>query len=306
MTYRVIATDLAFPEGPLELPGGDILVTAIRAGTLTRIAPDGTKTLVAKTGGGPNGAALGPDGAIYVTQNGGFEWLEREFNGERRIFPGEQPHDYIGGQIQRITLSGEVTTLYTECDGERLKGPNDLVFDAEGNFYFTDHGKTHPRLRDRTGVFYASPDGRMIKEIIFPMEGPNGIGLSPDGKTLYVAETPTARVWAVPLAGPGEPAGRYVLATVPGAPPLNYAMLDSLCVDAEGNVLVATLIHGGITTVSPAGAIVSHVPVPDVLTTNCCFGGPDLRTLYVTASTIGQLIAFDNWPTAGLKLHFQA
>ena len=153
------------------------------------------------------------------------------------LFPGEQPADYIGGQIQRVSADGEVTTLYRECDGEPLKGPNDLVFDTEGNFYFTDHGKTHPRLRDRTGVFYASPDGKMIKEIVFPMEGPNGIGLSPDGKTLYVAETPTGRVWACELSGPGEIGARRVLATVPGARrSTTWRCCDSLCVDAEGNV----------------------------------------------------------------------
>lgn len=305
MDYRVVATGLAFPEGPLELPDGDIALVEIRSGDVSRINPaTGEKSVIAHTGGGPNGAALGPDGAIYVAQNGGFSWVPREVDGETRYFPGEQPAGYIGGQIQRVTLSGEVSTLYTECNGEPLKGPNDLVFDAEGNFYFTDHGKNRPRSRDRTGIYYASPDGNMIKEIIFPMEAPNGIGLSPDGKTLYIAETPTARVWAVSLAGPGQVAGRRVLATVPGGPPNNLAMLDSLCVDAEGNVVVATLVHGGITSMSPDGMRLTHTPVPDTLTTNCCFAGPDLGTLYVTASTIGQLIAFDTWPTKGLKLNF--
>ncbi len=304
--YRVVAEDLAFPEGPLELPGGDIVVVEIRGGVLTRIGRDGAKSVLARTGGGPNGAALGPDGAIYVTQNGGFAWNPISFGGQTMILPGEQPADYIGGQIQRVTLSGEVTTIYQECDGERLKGPNDLVFDAEGNFYFTDHGKMRPRDRDRTGVFYASPDGKMIREIVFPMEGPNGIGLSPDGKVLYVAESPTSRVWAYDLVGPGQVGNRRVLATVPGAPPMNLAMLDSLCVDGDGNVIVATLVHGGVTSISPDGVRLTHTPLPDFLVTNACFGGPGLRTLYVTLSGTGKLVAIDNWPTPGLKLNFQA
>lgn len=306
MEFRVIATGLEFPEGPVVLPDGDILVTEIKAGRLSRISPNGEKRVFAVTGGGPNGAAIGPDGWIYVTNNGGFEWYTRPLpDGTPGVFPGDQPADYTGGSIQRVSPDGSVVeTLYRECDGNPLKGPNDLVFDAEGNFYFTDLGKTRPRDRDRTGVYYASPDGKFIKEIIFPMEQPNGIGLSPDGKVLYVAETPTARVWACELAGPGEVARRYVLAQVPGAPPLNLAYLDSMCVDAEGNVLVATIVHGGITSISPDGAKLEHTPTGDPLTTNCCFGGPDLRTLYVTLSATGRLVAFDNWPTKGLKLAF--
>ncbi len=188
--------------------------------------------------------------------------------------------------------------------GEPLKGPNDLVFDNEGNFYFTDHGKTYGRQRDRTGVFYASPDGRFIREIIFPLEAPNGIGLSPDGRTLYVAETPTGRLWAFEITAPGVIGRRHVVATVPGAAPLGYAMCDSLCVDSAGNIIVATLVNGGITSISPDGATVVHTPCPDPLTTNACFGGPDLRTLYVTLSTTGRLVAFDDWPVTGLRLAF--
>ncbi|MGH2608829.1 MAG: SMP-30/gluconolactonase/LRE family protein [Tepidiformaceae bacterium] len=306
MEYRTIATGLGFPEGPLVLPGGDLLVTDIQAGVLNRVTDAGRVSIFATTGGGPNGAALGPDGAVYVAQNGGFEWHERPGpDGRVGLYPGDKPAGYIGGQVQRVSPDGsEVTTVYAECDGEPLKGPNDLVFDQEGNFYFTDHGKNYGRQRDRTGVFYASPDGSMIKEIIFPLEGPNGIGLSPDGSVLYVAETPTGRIWACPLSGPGEVAGRYVLGTVPGAAPLNLGMCDSLCVDGEGNVIVATLVNGGVTSISPNGGQMTHTPCPDILTTNACFGGPDLRTLYVTLSTTGQLIAFDNWPTKGLALQY--
>ncbi len=305
MEMRVVATGLEFPEGPVVLPNGDLIVTEIRAGRLSRVTPDGAVSLFAATGGGPNGAAIGPDGAIFVAQNGGFEWVERvsQTTGQRALYPGDRARDYLGGQIQRVAPDGGgVTTLYRECDGEPLKGPNDLVFDREGNFYFTDHGKTYGRQRDRTGVFYAAPDGSMIKEIIFPLEAPNGIGLSPDGRTLYVAETPTGRVWAFEIVGPGNIGKRRVIGTVPGAPPLNVAFCDSLCVDAEGNVIVATIVNGGVTSINPESGRMTHTPCPDPLTTNACFGGPDLHTLFVTLSTTSQLVAFDGWPVAGLPL----
>ena len=307
LPFRVVCDGLAFPEGPLELPDGDIAVTEIRTGRITRVSPDGAKSTIAETGGGPNGAALGPDGAIYVTNNGGFEWHERRTSSGFVWFgPGDQPKEYTSGSIQRVTLGGEVRTIYTACDGEPLKGPNDLVFDRQGNFYFTDHGKTIGRMRTRTGVFYASPDGKRIKEIIYPMEGPNGCSLSPDEKTLFVAESPTGRIWACELAGPGQVKSRTVIGTLPGSPPSNAAYADSMCVDSEGSVCQATIVNGGVTVMPIDGRGMWHVPTPDYMTTNCCFGGPGLRTLYVTLSSLGQLIAFDGWPVAGLKLNNQA
>ena len=174
MDFRIVTTGLKFPEGPLVLPGGDIIVTEIAAGCLTRIRPDGTKSMFAKTGGGPNGAAIGPDGAIYVARTAASTGPSvHSPMGQLVSFRGSSRTTTSVVRSSALAPDGsEVTTLYSECDGERLKGPNDLVFDAEGNFYFTDHGKTRPRDRDRTGVFYASPDGKMIKEIVFPMESP--------------------------------------------------------------------------------------------------------------------------------------
>jgi gluconolactonase len=221
--------------------------------------------------------------------------------------PGNQPADYIGGRIQRVDLvTGKVEDVYTECDGRPLRGPNDLVFDATGGFWFTDHGKTRERDRDRTGIFYAKPDGSLIREVVFPMDAPNGIGLSPDGKRLYAAETHTGRVCAWDLSGPGEvaagvsfgPGGGAPLAGLPG-----FQLLDSLAVDGDGNVCVATLVNGGITVISPDGAILEHVATGDPLTTNICFGGSGLRTAYITLSGTGRLVATE-WPRAGLKLNY--
>src|SRR5690606_7932948 len=116
--------------------------------------------------------------------NGGcFEWIDVGL-----LVPGGVPDAWTGGSIQRVDLSdGSVETVYTECDGRPLRAPNDLVFDAHGGFWFTDHGVRHGRTSDRTGVYYASADGSSITEVLFPLDAPNGIGLSPAGDRLYVA-----------------------------------------------------------------------------------------------------------------------
>lgn len=304
MQFREIASGLEFPEGPVWMPDGSIVLVEIKGGRVTRIAPDGAKTVIATTGGGPNGAAIGPDGKLYVCNNGGFEWHEVA----GFTLPGEQPSDYSGGRIERVDLAtGAVEVLYRACDGHALRGPNDLVFDADGaGFWFTDHGKTRARDRDRGGLYWARTDGSEIREVVYPLDSPNGVGLSPDGRRVYVAETWTGRVWWWAIAEPGRVVaalglgaqGGTLLAGLPG-----FQLLDSLAVDAEGHVCVATISNGGITSISPDGTRVEHYPLPDPLTTNLCFGGPGLRTAYATLSGTGRLVAFD-WPRPGLRLPF--
>jgi gluconolactonase len=303
-SLREVARGLQFPEGPVALPDGDVLVVEIARGTLSRVKPDGRVEVVAETRGGPNGAALGPDGKVYVCNNGGFEWIRTQDGGLR---PGHQPKDYSGGRIERVDLdTGRVEVLYTHGPNGPLRGPNDLVFDGDGGFWFTDLGKTRPRDLDYGAVYYAKPDGSSIVEVVQPMLTPNGIGLSPDGRTLYVAETRAGRLWAWDVEGPGRvtkrpfpsPWGGRLVHQMSG-----YRLFDSLAVDSGGNVCVASLMEGGITVVPPEGGEVGFVPLPDLYTTNVCFGGPDLRTAYVTLSTTGRLVAID-WPRAGVPLHF--
>ena len=302
--YRLLASDLRFPEGPVAMPDGSVVLVEIARGTLSRVTPDGEVHVVAALGGGPNGAAVGPGGKIYVTNNGGFNWVERP--GKR--FPTTQPADYAGGRIQVVDPeTGKFETLYDACDGRRLRGPNDLVFDAAGGFWFTDLGKTRERDADRGAVYYAKADGSLIREAIFPLERPNGIGLSPDERTLYVVETPTARCWAFRLSGPGQiesangpyrgEKGRVVVGLG------GYQMFDSLAVDGEGHVCVATLITGAVSDIWPDGSRVDQYMLPDMMVTNVCFGGPALRTAYATLSMGGTLVAFD-WPRPGLPLNY--
>jgi gluconolactonase len=305
VAFRTVASGLKFPEGPVALPNGDVLVVEIARGSLSRVSPDGRVEVVAMPGGGPNGAAIGPDGKCYLCNNGGFRWHERG----GRLLPGLQDASYSGGRIERVDLdTGKVEVLYTECDGEPLRGPNDLVVDRDGGIWFTDHGKTRWRDRDRGGVFHARADGSKIVEAVHPIEDPNGIGLSPDERWLYVAETHAGRLWAYPIVGPGEIAkGQGEKPWQPGrllAGVSDFRFFDSLAVEAGGNICVGTVLKGGITVVAPSGGIVEFVETPgDELATNICFGGPDLKTAFVTLSSTGQLVAAD-WPRPGLALNF--
>ncbi len=299
-----LASGLRFPEGPVAMPDGSILLVEIERGTLTRVAPDGTVSYVARPGGGPNGAAIGPDGRCYLCNNGGFRWTpEGDPSGLRPI---GQADDYSGGRIEAVDLgTGAVEVLYRETDRGPLKGPNDLVFDGLGGFYFTDLGKVREREQDRGAVYYGRADGRRVHEVIFPLFTPNGIGLSPDGRVLYVAETETARLWAFDLAGPGEIArqpfpsphgGRLVLGLG------GYNRFDSLAVAADGSICVATLVNGAITVVSPDGASIRTIPMPERWPTNICFGGSYLSTAIITLSSTGRLVSIP-WERPGLALH---
>ncbi|HYE44249.1 MAG TPA: SMP-30/gluconolactonase/LRE family protein [Caulobacter sp.] len=303
MDIELVAEGLRFPEGPIAMNDGSVILTEIAGQRLTRVTPDGKTSVVAEPGGGPNGAAIGPDGKIYVTNNGGsFEWLEME----GLLIPGPTPASHVGGSIQRVDIAtGRVETVYEACEGKRLVGPNDLVFDRTGGFWFTDHGCSTPDGKKFGGLYYARPDGSKIVRHRDHMVSPNGVGLSPDEKIVYMADTMLGRLWAFDVKAPGELAdpppfqpGR-VVCNLPG-----YQLLDSLAVEAGGKVCVATIINGGVTAFDPDGTT-EHFPFPDILCTNICFGGPDMRTAWITASGTGKLYRA-TWPRPGLKLNFNA
>jgi len=304
--FKEIASGLRFPEGPVAMPDGSVILVELEGQRLTRVSAAGAKTTIAAMGGGPNGAAIGPDGMVYVCNHGGSGWHEDAADGLR---PTGQPSDYSGGRIERVDpATGRIETLYTHCGERPLRGPNDLVFDAHGGFYFTDLGKARERDLDRGAVYYARPDGSEIREVAGPTLFANGIALSPDGRTLYFVETDAARLWAMDIKEPGRPerlgwpsphGARLLYAA--GKP---YQRFDSMAVDSAGYIAIGTLIRGGIHVVSPEGELAEHIPLPDKWTTNICFGGPDMRTGLVTCAQWGKLVAF-RWPRAGLRLNYQ-
>jgi gluconolactonase len=300
----IIADGLGFAEGPVALPNGDVLVVETMAGRLTRIAPDGRRTVVAEPGGGPNGAAIGPDGRCYLCNNGG---LGPSVAPGLQV-PDEAPADTPPGWIEAVELAtGAVQILYRHTQRTPFWGPNDLVFDAAGGFWFTDFGRDCGRIRRRGGVYYAHPDGGFIEETIAPMDGANGIGLSPDGGTLYVAETYTSHLWRFRLSAPGVIDRGGTHGPLPGSivgrgGPGQF--LDSLAVDSDGCICCASPGHGEILVFRPDGGLAESIAMPDFLTTNIAFGGPDLTTAYVTLGSSGRLGRMP-WKRPGLPLNFR-
>jgi gluconolactonase len=284
---EIIAEGLAFPEGPVVMADGSVIVVEIVGKRVTRCW-NGRKEVICEIGGGPNGAAIGPDGALYVCNNGGMDGAKMA----SAHGPGSE------GRIERIDLAtGKFERVYDACDGIKLEGPNDLVFDAERRLWFTDLGKTHSGIRTASGLFTCLPDGSSITAIDRHPVSYNGIGLSPDGSTVYCADTHQARLYR--YARKVEPQRPTWVATAPG-----HVSFDSLAVTAAGNICVATLREGGITTITPDGKT-SKRDFDDRYVTNIAFGGPDMQDAWITFSTKGLLIK-TRWDEPGLRLHFNA
>jgi gluconolactonase len=345
----IIARDLEYPEAPVYCRDCSILLVEIKGERLTRITPDGERTRIARVPGGPNGLAVGPaqgNGAqLYVCNNGGMSWIPyppppcepppADYK-SRLWVSGQQPQNYQGGRLQKVDLaSGTVTDLFTETSVPpaypplpfktwdppyALRGPDDLVFDGEGGLWISDFGKQRPRDVDVTGIYYVSPDGKTMRQAIYPLNSPNGIALSPDGLWLYVALSYERRIVKYRIASGGvfEPNpktldGSY---SVTGAMP-GISVLDSMAVDSDGNLYVATMIpkgydptvNGGISIISPEGALIDFVEIilPDgnscPLPSNICFGGEDLRTAYITCGGSGYLISMPS-DIPGLPLKY--
>jgi gluconolactonase len=286
----VHATGFQFPEGPSFDNDGNLFIAELAAGRVSKMAPDGTWQVFADLGGSPNGTAFGPDGHLYVCNNGGW-WAPEESTGNLPGKGGQQP------KIQRLTLGGDVEDVVVEIDGRPLNSPNDLCFDASGNYYFTD-----PIWPNDEGIVipgdicFVSSTGdarRVHTGLIYP----NGLAVFEDQSTLVVAESGTGRLVAFDLPSPGvltneRTFGWLGIGVIP----------DGMCLDSTGRLLVCGHGSGKIHVFPGEGGLrLLTVEIDDKDVTNVCFGGPDFSTLYITASDHGQIITVP-WDVPGMKL----
>jgi gluconolactonase len=285
---EIIAEGLGFPEGPVVMADGSVIVVEVLGGRVTRCWNDRKET-VCETGGGPNGGAIGPDGAYYLCNNGGF-------GPDGAAAPGAV------GRIERIDLAtGRSERLYEVCGERRLSAPNDLMFDCDGNLWFTDLGRLEKYGKEYGGLYCCKPDGSAITRIVKNAISYNGVGISPDMRTVYAADYFQARIYAVDRKL--ERQQPRLVANVPGE-----VKLDSLAMTAAGNVCVAAIgaigASGAISTVTPDGQV-TMMPTEDQYTTNIAFGGADMRDAYITYSLGGMLVKMRG-PEPGMRLVYNA
>lgn len=292
--FEQLASGLVTAEGPVALSDRSLLCVEVLAGNLTSVAPDGKTRVVARLGGGPNGAALGPDGRCYVCNNGGLspDDLARLAEG---VDPKEAPLPQ--GSIQAVDLAtGQWETAHFACGGTRLISPNDLAFDREGGYFFTDYGAVR-LTTPQSGAIYHAGAGGSLRKMAGVFERPNGIGISPDQTTLYVSETSTGRLWSAAIhpgaAGPVLSEHRLVFEDM-------RLRMDSLVVQADGRVCVACPHNDVIARISPGGSA-ELIATPPGGPSNICFGGSDNLTAFVTMLRSGSVLTA-KWDAPGLPL----
>jgi gluconolactonase len=251
-----VATGFVFTEGPLWHPDGFFYFVDIRSNALYRIVLGGAPELVRKTEGG-NGTTFDLQGRLINCE------------GDAR-------------RVTRTEPDGQVVTLLDRFEGKRLNRPNDVICGSDGSIFFTDPSLRVPlaeRELEHAAVYRIAPDGNVF--MVASFEYPNGLALSSDERTLYVANTRwTQYIHAIELDAAGNMVRRRVFADM-SADGTN-GVPDGMKVDAAGRVFCTGT--GGVWVFEPDGSRIGIIETPEVCA-NIAFGGSDLRTLLLTAST---------------------
>lgn len=276
------ATFAAFLEGPAVAANGDVYFSDIINNRILKLdPPTGRFTVFRQPSGRTNGLLFDPQGRLLACEGNEFG----PNDGNRRI--------------TRTDLStGAVEVLTGNYQGKRYNAPNDIAACSNGQIFFTDpcYGDRNTMFLDHESVFRIDPNGAVTRVLTQPeIERPNGVALSPDERTLYVVDScaipgGNRKIWAFDLSANGSLSNqRLVIDFAPGRGG------DGMAVDVQGHLYIAAGVHRprgphetadvppGIYVVSPDGTLQGRIPIPEDVITNCTFGGPDLKTLYITA-----------------------
>lgn len=293
MTPEVIATGAPLGEGPVWCPDGTLVITRLGPGMLQRLDIDtGELSTVATMAGGANAAQLATDGGFVVTNNGGLDftqWVE-----PLGLDPDSITHDPGTPSLVRVLPDGSVAPLHeTTPDGEGFGAPNDLIVGPDGDVWFTDPPPLHRMGRDGPGgrVWERSAMGA-LRVVADGFDFCNGIALSPEGGLLIVEGG--GLMWVDVESGLSD----WFVEQVP-----NGRAGDGFAFDVDGNLFVCCPADHHVVVLDEDGALIETIPLgDDAVPTNCCFGGDDLRTLFVTELAPGRVTAIERLPSPGLAL----
>jgi gluconolactonase len=261
----------SFLEGPAFDRAGNLFLVDIPYGRILRVSPEGEWSVVTEYDGWPNGLAIHRDGRIFIA-------------------------DHRRGILSLDAASGTVTPVLETVRREGFIGTNDLTFASNGDLYFTDQGQTG--LQNPTGrVYRLRPDGQ-VDCLIDTVPSPNGLALSRDEKTLFVAVTRANQIWRLPLHADGTTTkvGAYINLSGGGGP-------DGIALDDSGGLAIAHVGLGAVWLYDRLGELVTRiVSCEELAVTNVAFGGPGRRTLFITESESGTILQAQV-PVAGRLLY---
>jgi gluconolactonase len=271
---RALATGLRFPEGPSLLDDGSVAVVEMQGEAVARVAPDGGVSRLGDLGGGPNGSVLGSDGAVYVANNGGLSL------GPGGIVHAEREFD---GVVQRVDADGAVTTVAEGLPGPGPHRPNDICFAPDGRLLVTDSANwNEPRELKAGRLLAIAPEGGV--EVLAEIEGvPNGLAFSPDGATLYLAQSMTRKILAFEVRADGSVGDPSTWVKLPSGMP------DGICVGADGALYVCGSIDDSLHVFRDGGLAETFALPQNSQPTNCCLNGKG--EVLVTLAKTGELIA---------------
>lgn len=272
LAVETLVTGFNSPEGPALDEQGRLYFVNWLTSSVMRIDADGVAREFVNTGGIPAGLAFDRQGTLYVADE------------------GDQNHGLL-----KVSPEGVITPWIQYYRGQKLNGANDLVFAPDGTLYFSDPWGSS--MEKPIGGFYrAFPDGR-LEQIDTGLAFPNGVAISADGSTVFLAETGKNHILRYQIGPDGSIGERTVFARLPGGPGP-----DGMAFDAEGRLLVAHYGAGRVEIVGQSGEVVDFIPVPGKSVTNCAFGGDDLRTLVITDVETQSLYQV-RLPVAGQRLY---